>query len=237
MVLKIQENNDNSIKNIKKNKSSNIRVHFILDESGSMSCCHQATIDGFNEYVNDLKQDKNKNKYWISLTTFEGGNIKKIFEDVSIKKVKKLTKKDYSPCGMTNLNDAIGFTITEMQKNNKVFKKHNTLVIIMTDGYENASKEWNSVMVSNLIKEQEKKGWTITFLGANINTHEVSNTYSIDPSNAKSYSTNNMRGTMMGLSQATQIYATSAIVGSSATDFFKGTDSFVKTDSDDNERS
>lgn len=201
-------------------KKSMNRIHFILDESGSMSHARQSTIDGFNEYVNGLRNDKNGNKYKISLTKFEGGNIVRLFTDLNIKKVKDLTFDDYCPCGGTNLNDAIGSTMQDMEKN-KIRGKHNTLVIIMTDGYENASREWTKETVSDLIKKKEKKdGWTVTFLGANIDTQAVSRDYAISIDNARSYTTEGMVGTMRNLGTATVMYASNAIAGTATCDMF-----------------
>ncbi len=229
MALEIHDKSKSSkkTKSTKSTKPSNNRIHFILDESGSMTGCWHSTIDGFNEYINGLKKDKNKNKYWVSLTKFEGGNIETVFEEVPVNDVEPLTTDTYCPCGGTNLNDAIGTTMTRMKKN-KPRRKHNTLVIVMTDGWENMSREWSAAGVAKLVKEQEKKGWTVTFLGANIDTQKVSQSYSIDASNAKSYSTRNMSATMSGLSQATVMYASSATVGASTTDFFAGTDDWTK---------
>lgn len=210
MTIKISDANSAS-----KSKNTLTRVHFILDESGSMSRCRLSTIDGFNEYINGLKNDKNGNKYVVSLTKFEGGNIVRVFTDTPVKKVPELTTDTYRPCGMTNLNDAVGSTMQSMeQKPLKGKKKYNTLVIIMTDGYENASREWTKDSVASLIKRKEDTdGWTVTFLGADIDTQAVSSAYNIKVDNARSYSKMGMGNTMRGLSQATVAYAATSSVG------------------------
>lgn len=223
MALEIQDIHDSTKSTTKPSKN---RVHFILDESGSMGSCCDSTIDGFNEYINGLKNDKNGNKYKISLTKFEGGNIVNVYEDIHVNKVVPLDRSTYCPCGGTNLNDAIGSVMTNMKKN-KLRGKHNTLIIIMTDGWENMSKEWTADGVATLVEEQKKDGWTVTFLGANIDTQKVSKSYSISPQNAKSYSTANMGATMRGLSESTVMYASSAVVGSATCDFFSGTDDWT----------
>jgi hypothetical protein len=201
----------------KKSNKTLTRVHLILDESGSMGCARQSTIDGFNEYINGLKNDKNK--YLISLTKFEGGNIVNVFSDVDIRTVRELTFDDYTPCGMTNLNDAIGCTIQGMAFN-KPRTLHNTLVVILTDGDENSSTEWSQPMVADLIKSKESDGWTVTFLGANIDTQQVSRSYAIHAENARSYTTTGMRGVMANLSASTVSYAASAVAGQSTNNMF-----------------
>lgn len=228
MALEIKNSDDKTTtKKTKSRKNSNNRIHFILDESGSMGSCRHATIDGFNEYINGLKHDKNGNKYKVSLTKFEGGNIVNVYSDVHIKDIKPLTQADYCPCGGTNLNDAIGDTMVNMKKS-APRKKHNTLIIIMTDGWENMSQEWSADAVAKLVKKQEKEGWTVTFLGANIDTVKVGRTYAIKESNTKSYSTGNMAATMRGLSQSTVMYASTATVGAASADFFAGTDDWTE---------
>ena len=200
----------------KSKKNSKTRVHFILDESGSMSHARRSTIDGFNEYINTLKSDKNGNSYVVSLTKFEGGNVERVFTDVDIKKVRHLDWTEYCPCGGTNLNDAIGETLRYMENNKLSWKKHHTLVIVVTDGYENMSREWTQPMVADLIKKKEKDdGWTVTFLGANIDTQSVSRNYSISIDNARSYTTKGMVGTMANIGAATMAYASNAVYGSS----------------------
>lgn len=219
MALEIKTNSDSDQK--KSKKPSHTRVHFILDESGSMGSCRQSTIDGFNEYLQGLRVDNQKtgNKYKISLTKFEGGNIESVFSDLKIEEVRDITYNDFTPAGMTNLNDAIGSTLSKM-KSKRVNKNTKTLVIIMTDGHENASREYSVGDVRLLVEEVESKGWTVTFLGANIDTQTVGRAYSIDQSRMKSYSTQNMRGTMAALSEATVAYACSAPVGKASRSFF-----------------
>lgn len=224
---KVFEIQAKSAKKSKKNKKlSHTRVHFILDESGSMFSCWHSTISGFNEYVETLRDDENGNTYDISLTKFEGGNIVRVFDNVPVDEVEELTTLMYKPSGGTNLNDAIGKTITEMMEI-KGRKKQNNLVIIMTDGYENMSRKWTKQQISSLITQQEKKGWTITFLGANIDTVQVGSAYSISSGNMKSYSTENMARTMRGLATATTAYACSATVGSTCDSFFEGTEDWT----------
>lgn len=224
-VYEINNNSDVSKKNSKKNskkKASKTLVKFILDETGSMDSVRQATIDGFNEYVNGLKGDK-KNKYELSLVKFDSNGIKQVYDYSPISDVQNLTFESYRPGAMTNLNDAIGFTITEMEEKIKS-KNVNVLVVIMTDGHENASIEWRDpTRIRDLISQKEKNGWTITFLGANMDAQKVAGTYAIRVGNAKSFSVQNMGATMRGLAGTTRNYASSATLGQASSDFYAGT--------------
>lgn len=224
-TLKVQKSGKKSTKT-KSTKKVDTHIHFVLDETGSM---HQhPTIDGFNEYLGGLRKDK-KNKYKMSLTKFDSTGIETIYEALDLKKVPDLTTDTYVPGAMTNLNDAVGHTIKCMDKLFESMKKKcNILLVIMTDGYENASKEFNSTQIAKLIKEKQEGGWTVTFLGANIDTASVGRTYQIDSSNVKSYATSNMSATMRGLSQSTVNFASTAVAGCSTTDFFEGTEDWTK---------
>lgn len=232
MAKEIQKSGKKSTKT-KSTKKVDTHIHFVLDETGSM---HQhPTIDGFNEYLGGLRKDK-KNRYKMSLTKFDSTGIETIYEALDLKKVPDLTTDTYVPGAMTNLNDAVGHTIKCMEKLfENMKKKCNILLVIMTDGYENASKEFNSSQIADLIKNKQECGWTVTFLGANIDTVSVGKTYKIDSSNVKSYATSNMSATMRGLSQSTVNFASTAVAGSSTTDFFEGTEDW--TDGDTENRS
>lgn len=211
-------------------KTTFTHVEFILDETGSMACCRGSTIDGFNEYVNGLRQDKN-NKYRLSLVKFDSTGIKKVYVDKPINEVKDLTRKTYIPGSMTNLNDAIGFSMTELESrlNND---ECNVIIIILTDGLENASREWSQEGVADLVERKKADGWTITFLGANIDAQQVGRAYAMDAGNIKSYSTNNMGRTMRGLSEATVLCANSVTMGTASENFFTGTSDWTDNDGD-----
>lgn len=206
-------------------RASLTHVEFILDETGSMNCCWDSTISGFNEYVNGLRQDK-ENKYRLSLVKFDSNGVKKVYVDKPINEVEDLNQDTYTPSAMTNLNDAIGFSMTELEGRLKD-EKYNVIIIILTDGQENASREWSQPMVADLVERKKADGWTITFLGANIDVQKVGKAYAMDMGNVKAYSTSNMGGTMRGLADATVLCASNATVGSASMDFFSETNDWT----------
>ena len=231
MALKVNDQNKSTTKKTtttkKRRKAAETLIHFVLDETGSMSGVRDATIDGFNEYVNGLRADK-KGKYWMSLTKFDSRGIVPVYENLPLSEVPDLDHETYCPCSMTNLNDAIGESMTIMEGVvAKRTKKCNTLIVVMTDGHENASVEWKADRVKKLIQKKEKDGWTVTFLGANMDAQKVGSTYAIKAGNAKTYSTSNMAQTMRGMSNATVMYAATATVGASSDSFFEGTDDWT----------
>lgn len=133
-------------------------INFILDKSGSMLSVWDATINGFNEYIQELRKDTNS--YDVSLTLFNT-NVT-VGEKQSIKSFKDLTKKNYHPEGATALYDAACKTM------NTITGKGKQLIVIMTDGEENSSREYTMAQFKALKEELEKKGnFTFVFLGAN----------------------------------------------------------------------
>ena len=162
-------------------------VSFILDETGSMSVVKQQTISGFNEYIGTLKKEKNAKNILFTLTQFDSLHVSVIYDSVKLEDVADRNDENYRPGAMTPLYDAIGKTIRALEKKLKG-EKQSALVIIQTDGEENASKEYNHKDIFNLIDEKKKLGWTFVFLGANQDKYLASQAYGIPLGNTMSYS-------------------------------------------------
>lgn len=167
------------------NKTDSISTVYnliILDESGSMSVVSGQTISGCNETLNGIRSSAAEDKeqlQFVSIYCFDSTNSRYIIENTPIEKVKDMTSNDYSPNACTPLYDAIGNTVSRLKsiaKNTDSIGK----VIIITDGYENASREWNHSSVVELIESLKKKGWIFTFMGANIDVEQTSRSLGID---------------------------------------------------------
>ena len=159
-------------------KEKKLDVVFILDRSGSMSNQVDNTISSFNEY---LEREK-KNKYHTNITTVLFDDNYSILHDrEDIKKVKKLTEKDYYVGGCTALYDALGNTIHSFE--NKDTDK--VLFIIITDGYENASREYKKDDIKKLIKKH--KDYEFIYIGADIDSYAAGNDIGIRSSNIANF--------------------------------------------------
>ena len=159
-------------------KEKKLDVVFILDKSGSMANQVENTISSFNEY---LEKEK-KNKYQTNITTVLFSDKYKILHDrEDIKKVNKITNKDYYVEGCTALYDALGNTIhsIETKDTDKV------LFIIITDGYENASKEYNNNDIKKLIKKHDD--YEFIYIGADIDSYAAGNSIGICNDNIASF--------------------------------------------------
>lgn len=146
------------------NKQHHIAI--VLDETGSMMSLKDATINGFNEFIDKLHSEPGKPR--ITLVRFNSTAIKVDYKAKKLSRVEKLTSETYNPDAMTPLHDAIGQTIRVMKV--LMSDKDTALVMIITDGQENASTEYDLADIKALIKDCEAtKNWTFTYLGANVN--------------------------------------------------------------------
>lgn len=203
-------------------------ITFILDETGSMATCFEGTVSGFNEYIQTLKAKKLNAKF--TLTKFDSEKFEVVHSAVPLKEVKKLSRENYRPRAMTNLYDAIAKTIKEAET--AIGKsKANVLCVVMTDGQENASKEYTREKLSQLIKQKEKDGWTFVYLGANQDSFQEAGALGYAAGNTVNYKSSD-RGTQSAfrhMSVNTVAYASRG--GGQTANFFCG-----KKDIDEDEQ-
>ena len=144
--------------------STALNVAFVLDMSGSMGAIRSAAVEGANQYILDLQKDEEANTTRLTFVCFDT-QYEVWFENEPVLDVQFVGDR-YQPRGGTALYDAIGTTILRMDAAGHSDEKH--LVVILTDGYENASREHNAASLSALIKAYEARGnWTFVYLGAN----------------------------------------------------------------------
>lgn len=149
-------------------KSNLLHICFVLDESGSMYNSVDDVIGGFQKLIDEQKREKN-GECIISLYRFSD-IVKKDYIGTPVDKVPKL---DYSPGGCTAMNDGVGTAIDEIGKwlsdMDESERPSKNMIVIMTDGKENASKEYTFDIVKEKIKHQEEKySWTFVYMGTNL---------------------------------------------------------------------
>lgn len=171
---------------------TNEKTHIIciLDRSGSMASIIDDSIGGFNTFLNEQK--KLPDEATITVALFDD-KYDLIYDNVDIKKAKELTKNEWMPRGTTALYDAIGKTInSEKQKLNKlgINKPAKVLVCIVTDGYENASREYSKDNIKTLIKESENDDWNFIYLAANQDAMTVGDSFGVSAGNTFTYTAN-----------------------------------------------
>ena len=157
----------------------------VLDKSGSMSSITKQAIDGVNETIASIKRSQEKHPEQdnlLTLAAFCGCEIKKIYEQCPIGEVKPITDRDYQPCCMTPLYDAIGNTITAVHRMMDDESNAIASVTIITDGYENASKEYSHKAIVSLIEAYKSEGWAFAYIGAEHDVEAVAFNLRIDNS-------------------------------------------------------
>ncbi|MDO4689759.1 MAG: hypothetical protein Q4A58_00455 [Fusobacterium sp.] len=161
---------------------------FILDRSGSMAGLENETIGGFNSI---LEKQRKETRGSVIVTTVLFDNEYEILHNrLPIDEVKKITNEEYYVRGMTALLDAIGKSIVNLKEINKSKKNKDSkvLFVIITDGMENASKEFTIAKVKELVELQKKEfKWEFLFLGANIDAIQTAKSFGIDASKAVQY--------------------------------------------------
>ena len=166
-------------------------VCFVLDESGSMGSCRDATIDGFNEQVNAVRQNaKSGGKTSVSLFRFgcpPDSLPREFYFDKPVSDLLGISRETYSPHGNTPMYDAIGLALTRLetlpQTDNTGF-----LVIVVSDGQENASQEWTSGRLAEKVKALQDSGkWTFVYIGANQDLTQVRETFGLHVGNMMGY--------------------------------------------------
>lgn len=166
----------------------------ILDRSGSMSFIKDDVIGGFNSFVKE--QQKLGDDATMTLILFDN-NYDVVYSDKNIDCVKKLTDDTYVPRGTTALYDAVGRAINEVKSRMKCGKPGRVLFSIITDGYENASREYNKCQITNLIKECKcKYDWEFIYLSASLTAFKDSDAIGIGKSQTFQFSqtSNGYRG-------------------------------------------
>ena len=151
-------------------KENLTEVVFIMDRSGSMCNLVDDTIGGYNELLHKQKQLEGE----VFVTTVLFDNDYELLHDrVNLKAVPNLTRKEYYVRGSTALLDAIGKTVTNIDvalaNTTEENRPAKVLFVIITDGFENASQQYNYNTIKSMILHQTNKySWEFIFLGANI---------------------------------------------------------------------
>ena len=145
-------------------------ILMILDRSGSMEPLTDDTVGGFNNFINEQKAQPGDALVTLVLFNHE---YEVVYNAKPIGQVEQLTAKKYNPGGNTALLDAIGRGSYDLGKElseiDEKGRPGKVIVVIMTDGHENSSKEYKRDRIKKIVEEQAGRyGWSFLFLGANI---------------------------------------------------------------------
>lgn len=173
-------------------------VTVVLDRSGSMAACKSDAEGGLNAFVEEQKKGPGKATY--TLVQFDG-EYEVVHKGIDIQAVGPFT---LSPRGSTALLDAVGRAIVETGDRIKAMPEGDRpgLVVfaILTDGEENASREYTNAKVREMIShQQDVYKWQFTFLGANQDAFAAAGAIGIARSATMNYSQAKTAGGFVGL--------------------------------------
>lgn len=165
---------------IKKTKVYNV---IIMDRSGSMWEIQKPAIMGYNEVLGGVKAAATKfaetQEQFMTLVLFDSSSIDEVYWNANPADAAILTEETYVPGACTPLYDAVGRTLTKLEKKLKGDDNHSVVVTIITDGYENDSHEYNLTGVKSLIEHLKKEGWSFAYMGTDHDVEGVTVSLSI----------------------------------------------------------
>jgi Mg-chelatase subunit ChlD len=139
-------------------------VCLVLDMSGSMQSVFEDALGAVNGYVQRAKQDRDLYEARFSLVVFNSHAVETLRRDEIMETVKPLEREEYRCAGMTPLYDAVGRGVGILDEA-LGGKPGKATLVVMTDGLENASREFNHGKITDLLRKRQGAGWLVVFLG------------------------------------------------------------------------
>lgn len=160
-------------------------VTFVLDSSGSMSAIREDTMGGFNTFLED--QQAEEGSATVTLVDFNS-SVSVTYRGMAIEGAEKLTVETYTPGGQTALYDAIVTSIEDtaefISSIDADNRPENVIIVVLTDGKENASETPQDVVRERVETRQTEYGWEFLFIGANQDAALTAEGMGIDQQNS-----------------------------------------------------
>ncbi len=186
-ITKIEQ----ALANLANPETERVKIWFLLDRSGSMEGLADDVVGGFNQFVADQAEKPGKAR--LTAVQFDGGDPFEVIVNAKrISNVPALTSEVYQPRGVTPLYDAVGKLISFadqriIQRKENDWPEEDQLVIVFTDGLENASRKFDRRKVFDLITDRMDAGWTFVFMGANQDSYAEGNKIGLVDGNVQNY--------------------------------------------------
>lgn len=171
---------------------------FVIDMSGSMSGLESDTIGGFNSIIEEQKKINKEKGHRANVTTILFDDKYEVLHNgINIDEIKPMTDNEYVPRGMTALLDATGKAINvtgdRLRKMDEDKRPGKINIFVITDGGENASREFSGSQIKDMIKHQENKyNWCFNFMGANQDSFTTAKGLGISAHNVANYSSTSL---------------------------------------------
>jgi len=182
----IDSSNEESEETVENDGKAHIYNLIIVDESGSMNHLREATLSGINETIgtirNAQKEFSETQEHNLTLVTFDSDSnrpdVRTLIDCQPINEIGEF--KDYMPNGCTPLYDAMGQSLTRLHNRIKKDADASAVVTVLTDGLENASREWRADALRRLIEQLKEEGWSFSYMGSAHNVKEVTDLLAIE---------------------------------------------------------
>lgn len=191
-------------------KQGYAHIAIVLDRSGSMDAIRADTIGGFNAFIEEQK--KVPGEATLTLTQFDH-EYEVVKDFIVLADMPLLNEKTYVPRGMTALLDAIGRTIVtvgeKLDAMDEEGRPDKVIFVILTDGYENNSKEYKKAKIAEMVKHQTKTyDWQFVFLGANMDAIHEGAGMGMAAGQSMTYDPNNIQAAFNVTGQNVSAYRT-----------------------------
>ncbi len=173
-------------------KQNYIELVLIFDRSGSMNSIWTDAVGGFNSFIEQQRKNLKDKQVKFTLAMFDDQYLLP-YEGIDLHSQSQINIDNYQPRGWTALYDAIGLTtnavgqrLRNMQQQDRPQK---VIVAIMTDGQENASKQFRIEQIKQMIETQQNDyNWSFIFLSSDLESFNASINYGINANSRVYYS-------------------------------------------------
>ncbi len=190
-------------------------ILFILDRSGSMEPRRADVIGGFNQFVQQLREDQHSGMdTFVSLVQFDDTS-ETVFSRVSINDVRPISSRTYRTRGSTALLDTVFESVTAYRAsigqgafgNTKLSVAPAVQVVVFTDGAENASHRYRADQVAQLLAECEALGnWTFVYIGAHSDAWAEASVTGHKRGNTRQFRAEEVGDALVSVSERTKVF-------------------------------
>jgi len=166
--------------------------HILLDASGSMQDCHQLTVSTLNEQIaalHEVQKQHPDQEVKLSISDFSH-DYRMWFGPKHIGEIRNVSEEQYQLRGSTALYDGLGTLISNTIAHvgeDAPAKGTSISIIVLTDGYENASRFYSAAALKLMMDKLTEKGWEFRFIGADIDPMSVGRHLGMDASRTVRY--------------------------------------------------
>jgi Mg-chelatase subunit ChlD len=158
----------------------------VVDRSGSMASMRSELVEGLNVF---MEEQRKAGPAKVTVIEFDD-TINSVLDSVELTQVPRFGDEHFQPRGSTALLDGIGSMIQTMESrvpSGKLEGSAAPVIVILTDGQENASQKFSRKQIFDTITEKKELGWKITFMGANQDAIAVGESFGVDRGSCVTY--------------------------------------------------